>query len=141
LLPDQPPIELKQPSLKKVLRLKLQGWHRQVLRKGLSFSTLHMEDRHELRKRVKRLRYALQFADALLPREKIKPYLKQLARLQDLLGEMNDLVVARHRFEAMRESQPGAWFACGWISSELKSLDAKIMAAFEQLAKTDDYWQ
>jgi inorganic triphosphatase YgiF len=140
-LPDQRPIELKQPSLKKVLRLKLQRWHRQVLRKGLCFATLQMEDRHELRKRVKRLRYALQFADALLPREKIKPYLKQLARLQDLLGEMNDLVVARHRFEAIRESLPGAWFACGWISSELKSLDAKIMAAFEQLAKTDQYWQ
>jgi len=140
-LPDHPPTELKQPSLKKVLRLKLRGWHRQVLRKGLSFATLQMDDRHELRKRVKRLRYALQFVDALLPREKIKPYLKQLARLQDLLGQMNDLVVARHRFEAMRESQPGAWFACGWISSELKSLDAKIMAAFEQLAKTDDYWQ
>ncbi len=141
LLPVQSPIEIKQPSLKKVLRLKLQRWHRQVLRKGLCFATLQMEDRHELRKRVKRLRYALQFADALLPREKIKPYLKQLARLQDLLGEMNDLVVARHRFEALCESQPGAWFACGWISSELKSLDAKIMAAFEQLAKTDQYWQ
>lgn len=141
LLPAQPPIELKQPSLKKMLRLKLQAWHRQVLHKGLCFATLQMEDRHELRKRVKRLRYALQFADALLPHEKIKPYLKQLARLQDLLGQMNDLVVARHRFEAMRESQPGAWFACGWISSELKSLDTKIMAAFEQLAKTDHYWQ
>jgi triphosphatase len=140
-LPDQPPIELKQPSLKKVLRLKLKGWHRQVLRKGLCFATLQMDERHELRKRVKRLRYALQFADAVLPREKIKPCLKQLARLQDLLGQMNDLVVARHRFEAMRESQPGAWFACGWISSELKFLDAKITAAFEQWAKTEHCWQ
>ncbi|MEI7783973.1 MAG: CYTH and CHAD domain-containing protein [Betaproteobacteria bacterium] len=141
MLPAQTQIEPKRPSLKKVLRLTLQGWHRQVLQQGLRFETLQMDERHELRKRVKRLRYALQFVDALLPRKKIKPYLKRLARLQDLLGQMNDLVVARHRFEALRESQPGAWFACGWISAELKSLDANIRSGFGQLAKTDHYWQ
>ncbi len=137
----QPPLEPKRSSLKKVLRLKLQGWHRQVLHQGLRFETLLMDDRHVLRKRVKRLRYALQFADALLPRKKIKPYLKQLARLQEVLGQMNDLVVARHRFEAMRQSQAGAWFACGWISAELKTLDATIRSGFGQLAHTDHCWR
>lgn len=129
------------PSLKKLLRLRLQRWHRQVLSQGLRFETLSMEDRHALRKRLKRLRYALQFANALLPRGKIKPYLKQLACLQDLLGQMNDLVVAHQFFETLSQSQPSAWFACGWIKSELGYLDAKIIAAFKRWAKTDQYWQ
>ena len=62
-------------------------------------------------------------------------------KLQEVLGQMNDLVVARHRFEGMRQSQAGAWFACGWISAELKTLDATIRSGFGQLAHTDHCWR
>ncbi len=47
------------------------------------------EAQHELRKSLKRLRYSLEFF-APCRATAIKPHLKKLASLQDLLGEMND---------------------------------------------------
>ena len=129
------------PSLKKSLILKLRKWHRQVLREGLKFEYLSIEERHALRKRAKRLRYALQFTEAMLPRERLRNYRKQLANVQDILGEMNDLAVARERFVGLRDTQPSAWFACGWITSRLDALTRDASAAFKQLSRTEHFWR
>jgi len=49
--------------------------------------------RHALRIRCKRLRYLLEFFASLFPGAEIEVFIKQLKRLQDNLGEYNDLVV------------------------------------------------
>ena len=49
---------------------------------------------------------------------------------------MNDLSVAKERFESLRETQPGAWFACGWIASKLAALTDEAAVALAQLAKS-----
>ena len=127
--------------LKQSLTAKLRKWHRQVLRDGLRFKALNIEERHALRKRAKRLRYALQFSESLLPRERLRDYRKQLANVQDVLGEMNDLAVARERFVGLRDTQPSAWFACGWITSRLDALTQDACAAFKQLSRTEHFWR
>ena len=134
----------KQPrdlTLKQALIGKLRKWHRQVLRDGLRFSELDIEPRHALRKRAKKLRYALQFSEALLPAARLKNYRKQLSAVQDILGEMNDLAVARERFVALRDTQPSAWFACGWITSRLDALVTDASEAFKQLEKSEKFWR
>ncbi len=136
--PGKPPREL---TLKQALVGKLRKWHKQVLRNGLKFNELDIEARHALRKRAKKLRYALQFSEALLPTSKLKTYRKQLSAVQDILGEMNDLAVARERFVALRDLQPSAWFACGWITSRLDALVLDATAAFRQLEKTQKFWR
>ena len=128
-------------ALNQSLTIKLRKWHRQVLRDGLRFNELNIEERHALRKRAKRLRYALQFAESLLPRERLRHYRKQLANVQDVLGEMNDLAVARERFVGLRDTQPSAWFACGWITSRLDALTQDACAAFKQLSRTEHFWR
>ena len=137
LLPPAPPAPA---ALRQVLRDRLHRWHRRILREGLRFSELSEEARHDLRKRVKRLRYGLQFAEALLPSARLKLYRKKLAVVQDLLGEMNDLVVGFARFEQMRETQPSAWFACGWIRSRLETLGHKAADAFRDLSHAKHFW-
>lgn len=62
---------------------------------GSRMSELDEEERHELRKRLKKLRYTLSFFQSLFGRKKAKPYLKDLARLQDAFGALNDLATAR----------------------------------------------
>ncbi len=136
--PSKPPREL---TLKQALVGKLRKWHRRVLRDGLKFNELDIESRHELRKQAKKLRYALQFSESLLPAAKLKTYRKQLSAVQDILGEMNDLAVARERFVALRDTQPSAWFACGWITSRLDALILEATAAFRQLEKTEKFWR
>lgn len=132
---------IKTLTLKQALIGKLQKWHKRVLRDGLRFEEIDIEARHELRKRAKRLRYGLQFAEALLPENRLRSYRKQLAQVQDILGEMNDLAVARERFVLLRDTQPSAWFACGWITSQLEALTHQASSAFKQLAKTEHFWR
>jgi CHAD domain-containing protein len=61
---------------------------------------------HELRKTCKKLRYLMEFFRSLYPREAIAGLIKELKRLQDNLGEFQDLQVQQEalaRFiEAMR---------------------------------------
>jgi inorganic triphosphatase YgiF len=128
-------------TLKEALIKKLKKWHRRLLQDGLQFDQLSVESRHELRKLGKKLRYALQFTESLLPTTRLKAYRKQLAAVQDILGEMNDLAVARDRFILLRDAQPSAWFACGWITSRLDALTQDAYAAFKELSRTETFWR
>ncbi len=128
-------------ALKDALIKKLKKWHRRLLQDGLLFDQLDIEPRHALRKLGKKLRYALQFTESLLPTARLKAYRKQLATVQDILGEMNDLAVARDRFILLRDTQPSAWFACGWITSRLDALTQDACAAFKQLSRTETFWR
>ncbi len=135
-------IKIQKPlTLKDALVKKLKKWHRRLLLDGLQFDQLDIEPRHELRKLGKKLRYALQFTESLLPAARLKAYRKQLAVVQDILGEMNDLAVARDRFIGLRDTQPSAWFACGWITSRLDALTKEACAAFKQLSRTETFWR
>jgi CHAD domain-containing protein len=128
------------PNLHAALSKQLYKWHRRVLTDGLQFEQLHIESKHDLRKRAKRLRYGLQFSESLLPGKKLKNYRRSLAKVQDILGEMNDLYVAREKFEHLRQGQPSAWFAVGWIASRLTVLDKEAQNAFKDLQKADHFW-
>ena len=139
-LPSEPR-EPREPPLKPLLIQTLKKWHRQVVRRGLNFSSLEIEAQHALRKKSKRLRYALQFCESLLPESNMRRYRKQLACVQDILGEMNDLYLAVPIFEAMKEKQAHAWFACGWIQARLAMLTRQAAEAFKQLANEKRPWE
>jgi len=127
------------PRVKKRLMAKLAKWQKKIIRDGVQFAQLEMQARHDLRKRVKKLRYAMQFADALLPVKGLNPYLKGLSQVQNILGDMNDLYTALEKFSLLRDSQPSAWFACGWITHKLDQLQTDAVNAFQDLSKAS-YW-
>jgi len=127
-------------KLRLVLRKRLHKWHQRIVSEGVQFQTLAIEAQHTLRKRTKRLRYGLQFAESYLPTIKLKHYRRALAVIQDVLGEMNDLYVARERFEKLRDDQPPAWFAVGWIASRLDVLRLEATKAFQILKRADHFW-
>ena len=66
---------------------KLDG---KVRRQGKNLAALPIEQRHDLRLEVKKLRYAVDFLAELFPKKKVKPYLKPLMQLQETLGRLND---------------------------------------------------
>lgn len=129
------------PSLRPFLVRRLRRWHRQVIEDGRRFGELDLPARHELRKRAKRLRYGLSFADSLLPRARLRGYRKQLALLQDLLGQINDLAVAAEHYRALTERHPQAWFALGWIAARLQAPVARAQPAFDKLARYRGLWR
>lgn len=130
----------RHPPLGPRLAKQLHQWHQKVLANGLRFDELPIEAQHDLRKRAKRLRYGLQFAQSLLPAKKLRGYRRELGKIQDILGEMNDLYVARETFETIRDDQPPAWFAVGWIASRLSVLTTQAKTAFKRLRQAEHFW-
>src|SRR5271165_3348795 len=64
-------------------------------------------DYHRLRIRCKRLRYALEFASGLYGGE-LKGFVRQMTRLQDTLGSMQDAEVASARLQGIALTEEGA---------------------------------
>jgi CHAD domain-containing protein len=127
--------------LHKQLARRLHRWHSKVADQGTQFATLDIPTRHELRKRGKRLRYSLAFAESLLPAGKLRGYRKLLSRVQDVLGEINDLAVAKDYYESCTATHPQAWFALGWISARLEELADDAQQAFDDLAASKPFWK
>ena len=127
--------------LHKQLARRLHRWHSKVADQGTQFATLDIPTRHELRKRGKRLRYSLAFAESLLPASKLRGYRKLLSRVQDVLGEINDLAMAKDYYQSCTATHPQAWFALGWISARLDELVIEAQQAFDDLARSKPFWK
>lgn len=102
-------------SLKKSASKRLQQLHHQVCDQAEGFLNLADEEKHQVRKRLKRLRYAVEFVGALYDENQVKAYLKALKPAQESLGHFNDLVVAEHMFSQQIDKDPQNWFVIGWI--------------------------
>ncbi|WP_168433613.1 CHAD domain-containing protein [Pontiella sulfatireligans] len=61
---------------------------------------------HELRIECKKMRYLMEFFLPLFPQKKIKPLVKSLKSLQDVLGRFNDYSVQREALAAFAEAHP-----------------------------------
>ena len=64
-----------------------------------------------------------------------------LSRVQDILGEINDLAVAKDYYESCTVTHPQAWFALGWISARLEELADDAQRAFDDLAASKPFWK
>lgn len=76
---------------------------------------LDAAQRHRMRIAFKKLRYALEFSAPLLPARRLKPYRKELEKLQDALGRLNDLAVAQRLIarvpDVKADGVAAAWLA------------------------------
>ena len=86
----------------------LEAFHRKALKTARRIDWQHEEDRHALRIRIRRLRYACEFFAAFFPGTQYAAYLKRVKALQDLLGELNDIAVARRLLKEMKAAPPEA---------------------------------
>jgi triphosphatase len=77
----------------------LEKRRRRFLRAGEKLKWGDDVKRHRLRVQAKKLRYGLEFLGTLLPEAVRKPWLRRLSRLQDRLGELNDLAEAAQVME------------------------------------------
>ena len=66
------------------------------------------EDLHELRKRGKELRYLLELFGSLFPDDVVKPTVKALKDLQDVLGHFQDRSVQTTALRADATSSPSS---------------------------------
>ena len=132
--------EQKKSRLKKDSAKKLQKLHQQICKDADQFLELDIPSRHRTRKRVKRLRYCVEFVASLYSHKKVKRYLKDLKPAQESLGQYNDLHVAEAIFQNMVKRKQKAWFALGWIANEKKYILQQAKQHLDDYSKTDTFW-
>lgn len=119
---------------------RLRRLHRQLARDAKAYAGLEDEQRHRARRRLKRLRYSIEFTASLFRGKKVQRYLEELKPAQDALGEYNDLVVAEQAFGQLVSEQPQAWFALGWLAAQRAELLHASQRRLAKWAKAPGYW-
>ncbi len=76
-------------------RERLQARYARVHKMGKRIGELNETERHALRIKLKKLRYAVDFFASLWPKRRTEAFRERLGALQDVLGQMNDAAVAR----------------------------------------------
>jgi len=93
----------------------------QLHRRAKRLSGANDEDRHEMRLSAKKLRYAAEFLGALYPATKLRTYVEGLAEIQEVLGLLNDAVVAdellRHKVVSAPDLAPTVGFVRGYLAA------------------------
>lgn len=111
-------------------------WHRRIVAQAARFDELDEPTVHQLRRRIKRLRYMAEFLSPILDPRALRRTLEVLAPVQDGLGELNDLRLARARYEALRQTLPQAWFALGWIAARTQAVRGQLRPGLQRLVRT-----
>lgn len=135
-----PPVVEAELPLAAATARRLERWHRRIVRSAKRYAELDDAERHRLRKRVKRLRYATEFVAALYRAKPVARYIARLAPLQDSLGRYNDLCVGLATYRAAVGDDPRAWFAIGWLVARRDVLLARSAKALDRFAGSTPYW-
>ncbi|ATO20830.1 hypothetical protein BS636_14640 [Acinetobacter sp. LoGeW2-3] len=125
----------------RVLYKRLTKLHKQICADAEQFCELEIEDQHRTRKRVKRLRYNVEFLQSLFPAKQVKSYLKALKPLQESLGQYNDLHVAENLYQPYVKRKPKAWFVLGWLRAEQQRLQKEIQTELKDFAQVQPFWK
>jgi CHAD domain-containing protein len=110
---------------------------------GDRLSALSTEDLHRARILSKQVRYAGEFFAPLWRRKATRPFLEVLADLQDILGQLNDIAVARTRLTSGHEDGGRAWAAgliAGWHAGRRPHLLAQAEKAWARYRKAERFW-
>ena len=128
---DQP------PDFPAAAARRLRRWHKAIAAASAAFGGLDEPALHSLRKRIKRQRYAVEFFAPVLKRGPREAYLDRLRPVQERMGELNDLFVARALYQSMADGDAGAWFALGWLAARIEPAREQARLALRRLARTE----
>jgi inorganic triphosphatase YgiF len=126
---------------------------RRIRKRGRVLGRLDAPSRHKLRIQTKKLRYAAEFFATLFRTKRAmkrrKQFLPALERLQDGLGDLNDIAVHEKRITAMgirrQRANPSRVFAAGLLTGrEDARMEAAMTAttkAYADLVKVKPFWR
>jgi len=118
---------------------------------GENIERLKLSERHELRKRLKSLKYAVGFFSALYPKKQVTKQHKTLSALQNVFGSLNDLAVAEEIVRALIEKSKGTQNevaiasgggrVLGWHSAQADIHWAHAATAWAKFRGTAPFWR
>ena len=124
-----------------VARKRLTRLHKMVMADAARFAELDDAARHVLRKRLKRLRYSLDFVAPLFAAKAVTRYLGLLKPAQEALGDANDVALTEAACLAAGTHKAGDAFVLGWLSARRDALSAGAAARLKLLAAAPRFWK
>ncbi len=113
---------------------------------GKRIETLSIEERHAMRKAMKKLRYTVEFFRSLYPKKKVKPFLDHLRALQDMFGYLNDVAMAERLTDlplaqkGTREIALGMGFVIGWHEARAHQSWDEARGTWNRARKAKKFW-
>lgn len=134
----------KAARLRDFARRSLNQRWRQVNRLARNWQALDQEQRHDLRKRAKKLRYTAEFFSPLYKPKRVARYLKRLQALQEILGEMNDSVAAQALLAQFVSSNAelgrASGLVAGWLAHGAQQSETRLARTLKRLGNTVVFW-
>ncbi|MDR2219893.1 MAG: CHAD domain-containing protein [Methylobacillus sp.] len=108
---------------------------------------LNAEQRHELRILAKKLRYATEFFAGLHNTKATNRFLRRLAPLLELLGELNDLEVTSRLLDTLHDTRPhpalheARLLIIGWRAARNEYRLTRFKPHWERFMRTEIFWE
>lgn len=128
-------------KLSKQAAKSLTKLYQKILKDAAQFSSLAVEQQHRTRKRVKQLRYCIDFIAGIYPEKQVQQFLNKLQPIQEYLGFYNDLFVAEQIFEQQATEHPQFLFALGWVKAQQPHVAKKAAKKLQALSTKDIFWK
>ena len=136
-------------SLPKVARRILSRQWKRARKRGHAARNRDEGDLHRLRIALKKLRYTAEFFAPLYKQKKVKAYLAKVRKLQDHLGEINDIAHVRTTLSnLMRDGGPrknaelnfAAGMVTGWYRAHRPRLAKQALKRWQRFRKINPFW-
>lgn len=134
------------PAAAEVARgLLTDRWHR-VARQGNRLDRIDVPGLHDMRIKVKKFRYLIDFTKTLFPESEVLDWEQGLGALQDALGTLNDGVTARSLIQNMmptldKEGAFAAGLLIAWSDGRTLRHRNRIGRLWADVAALPLYWQ
>lgn len=146
-LADDEPRDLREGPVTALAAPIMERLDKRLRRRSRKFLDLGVEARHDLRKQAKKLRYAAAFFGEAFPRhpKRRARFIATLRALQDQLGELNDMAVARSvAMRAVGRRSGELAFAAGLEVGRLTGDEDEVLDAandaFKAYRKVRTFW-
>jgi CHAD domain-containing protein len=119
-------------------------------KKAKSLSDGSDEQIHQLRIALKKLRYTGEFFSPLYEKDEVEEFGERLSKMQDSLGAVHDVVVARETLARLTagandHSDSGISFAAGivygWHLDRATHIFKKSVKRWKKFSRTEPFWK
>jgi triphosphatase len=136
---------LEKPIIKHARKVLRKAWKKSA-KLGQNLDRLNAEQRHEMRKALKNLRYQTEFFAPLFERRDTRRFIEQLKTLQDVFGYINDVRMASRLIEVQERRDAGidaaraAAYTIGRHEAEAAHVWHEAPKAWKDLERSSRFW-
>jgi triphosphatase len=118
-----------------------------TLKRGRGLKTLDFACLHALRIQIKKLRYATEFFSSLYDKKAVKGYAGGLARLQELLGGLNDCATVERLMQPLAAAadtaaaREGVGLVRGWAAANARAHLAALPRKWKRFRDCEVFWE